>query len=64
MRKRRRKISLGEVSKKDFVAIAKILCSTGASRETKERLARYFAGENPWFDEGRFLKATSACGAR
>jgi hypothetical protein len=60
-RRRRRGIQLGEVSKKDFVAIAEILCETHASSATKERLASYFGSQNPRFDQDRFLRTTHAC---
>jgi hypothetical protein len=58
---RRRRINLGAVTKQDFVAIANILCSEGASARVKQRFADYFGSQNPRFDTGRFLKATNAC---
>ena len=61
-RRRRRRINLDGVSKSDFVAIAKILCSTGAPQETNKRLASYFGSQNPRFNEDRFLAATKVCG--
>lgn len=60
-RKRIKTEELGEVSKKDFVAIAEILCETDASRDTRDGLARYFKTQNPRFDRDRFLRATEAC---
>jgi hypothetical protein len=65
MATRRRKAptakELGEVTKRDFVAIAEILCETDASRETNDGLAAYFRSQNPRFDRERFLRATEAC---
>jgi len=52
---------LAEVTKRDFVAIAEILCETRASKETKGRLAEYFGSQNPRFDRERFLRATNNC---
>ena len=60
-RKRQKHFILGEVTKKDFVAIAKILCTEGVSQRTKERFARYFGSENSRFNESRFLAATNSC---
>jgi hypothetical protein len=51
----------GEVTKRDFTAIAKICCETDTPRETSERLAGYFRSQNPRFDRDRFLRATEAC---
>jgi hypothetical protein len=53
--------SLGEVSKKDFVAIAGILCEEKAATSLKERLAGYFKSQNSRFDTGRFMRATESC---
>ena len=52
---------LAEVSKKDFVAIAEILCLEKASTSLKESLASYFRSQNPRFDRERFLRATNTC---
>jgi hypothetical protein len=60
-RHRRRRINLGEVSKQDFIAIAKILCSERAPKALSQRFADYFGSQNPRFDEARFLKATQTC---
>jgi hypothetical protein len=60
-RRRRRRTILGGVSKSDFIAIAEILCSHGASTGLKEGFANYFKSHNPRFDRGRFLKATNSC---
>lgn len=60
-RTRTRTCNLGEVTKRDFTAIAKICCETDAPRETSERLAGYFKSQNPRFDRERFLRATEAC---
>jgi hypothetical protein len=52
---------LAEVTKRDFVAIATILCEEKASTGLKERLAGYFRSQNPRFDRERFLRATESC---
>jgi hypothetical protein len=49
------------VTKRDFIAIARICCETDAPRETSEQLASYFRSQNPRFDPERFLRATEAC---
>ena len=62
-KRRARTISgcLCEVSKKDFVAIAEILCEEKAATPLKERLAGYFRSQNPRFNTTRFLRATESC---
>jgi hypothetical protein len=60
-RKRRRVGPLGEVTKRDFVAIAEILCEKKASASLKTTLADYFRSQNPRFDRERFLRATTSC---
>ena len=52
---------LGEVTKKDFVAIAQILCTERASPSLKSRLAGYFKSQNARFDSERFMRATRNC---
>jgi len=52
---------LGEVTKRDFVAIAGILCEEKAATKLKERLAEYFRSQNARFDTGRFMRATESC---
>ena len=52
---------LGEVTKRDFVAIAEILCEEKATNKLKDRLAGYFRSQNARFDTDRFLTATRAC---
>jgi hypothetical protein len=52
---------LAEVTKRDFVAIAEILCIEKAPTRLKERMAGYFRSQNPRFDTQRFLKATNNC---
>jgi len=52
---------LGEVTKRDFVAIAEILCEEKATGKLKDRLAGYFRSQNSRFDTERFLTATRAC---
>lgn len=58
-RRRSRARTLGEVTKKDFIAIANVLCRTGADAPVVRGLASYFRSENPRFDEGRFAAAAS-----
>ncbi len=53
--------ALGEVAKRDFVAIAEILCEEKATGRLKDRLAGYFRSQNSRFDTDRFLTATRAC---
>ena len=57
----RRRTNLGEVTKRDFIAIAEILCAERASTAISSRLASYFKSQNPRFDAGRFVKATQSC---
>lgn len=58
-RRTRRKISLGAVSKGDFVAIAKILSSECAPARVVQRIADYFGNQNPRFATDKFLTAAS-----
>ena len=62
-RRRARTIAgqLAEVTKRDFVAIAEILCQERAGTPLKQRLAGYFKSQNPRFDTARFMRATTAC---
>lgn len=60
-RRRTRRTNLGEVTKQDFIAIAKILCTERAPASLSQRFAGYFGSQNPRFDEARFLKATQTC---
>jgi hypothetical protein len=55
---------LAEVTKRDFVAIAEILCEEKATTSLKERMASYFRSQNPRFDNERFMRATNACRTR
>jgi hypothetical protein len=53
------------LSKRHFVRIAEILkqyASVPAVQEIAQALAAFFAGENPQFDEKRFLRAAGAHG--
>lgn len=59
--KRRKRKTLGEVTKKDCQNIANILCEHGASTEMTSDLAHYFKSQNPRFDEGRFTHAVKSC---
>ena len=59
-RRTRRRVNLGEVTKKDFISIAKILSSECAPASVTERLADYFGSQNPRFAKGRFI-AAAAC---
>ena len=63
MRKRRslKRVNLGEVTKKDFVALSKILCRNSASPGLVDDLANYFGSQNPRFDKSRFVRATEKC---
>lgn len=60
-KRRRRPAMLQGVTKQDFVAIAEVLCTTGAPSETKHGIAGYFKSQNPRFDSSRFLAATMKC---
>ncbi len=62
-KRRRRRINLGEVTKADFIAIAKILSSECAPPPVTRRLADYFGSANPRFDSSRFM-AAAACKRR
>lgn len=62
MAKRRKSTGLAGVTKKDFIAIAKILCENGASSMIATEMALYFKSENPNFDNARFwTAATKGC---
>lgn len=70
MAKRRKKsrrsalaADLGDLTKKDFVGIAGILCKHDASPALTKAFAGYFKEENPRFDEGRFVAAVKSCKA-
>lgn len=52
---------LAEVTKKDFVAIASILCRHGVTSDVAGDFAAYFRSQNPRFDERRFVEATRKC---
>ena len=52
---------LAEVTKRDFVAIAEILCEEKAATNLKERLAYYFRSQYPRFDTERSMRATKTC---
>lgn len=60
-KRRRRRVNLGAVTKKDFMAMSKILCRNGASGGLVGDLADYFKSENPRFDRERFIRATEKC---
>lgn len=60
-KRRRRSSGLGEVTKKDFQAIATALCRNNASSGLVDDLTSYFASQNPRFDASRFQKATRTC---
>jgi hypothetical protein len=53
--------ALGAVTKKDFQAMARILCAHGASTSLAAAVASYFGSQNPRFDELRFIRATQTC---
>lgn len=67
MRKRRRSrglAGLGEVTKKDFVAIANLLCVHKAPAQLVDDFATYFKTQNQRFDIPRFVAATKSCRVR
>jgi hypothetical protein len=58
--------TLGEVTKRDFVALASILCKNGSTVGEKgyrllEDLNDYFQSQNPRFDRARFATAATKC---
>lgn len=64
MARRRRKKGLGrlgEVTKKDFVEIARILKFNSASCSLVQDFSSYFGSQNPRFDSARFIAATGRC---
>lgn len=61
-RKRTRR-SLGEVTKRDFVAIANILCTHKAPDALVHDMAVYFGGANPRFDYHQFVNHVEKCKA-
>jgi hypothetical protein len=58
---RRKHKTLGEPTKKDFIALADLLCNHRASTELIQGVASYFARQNPRFDLNRFVAATKSC---
>lgn len=56
-RKSRRSRGLGEVTKKDFVAIANILCRSKVKPSVIDSFNDYFGGQNLNFDRKRFTAA-------
>lgn len=60
-RSRRGLRGLGEPTKKDFQAMASILCQHRASSGLIGDIAGYFARQNSRFDAGRFVAATKTC---
>ncbi len=62
-RKRRTHSALlgGEVTKKDFVAIANMICAHGVPEGFTRALASYFGSQNPRFSQDRFVAATRKC---
>lgn len=52
---------LGEPTKQDFVAVAKIFCHRGASEGLVSDFADYFASQNPRFRRELFIGATKKC---
>lgn len=59
--RRRRSFKLKGVSKRDFVAIANVLCVNDASNRVVRGLGGYFKSQNPRFDESRFEHAATTC---
>ena len=62
-RRSRTRMNLGEVTKKDFIGIADVLCRNSASPAVVTGLAHYFGGGNARFDRARFIAATAKCRA-
>jgi hypothetical protein len=60
-KRRRRRNSLGEPTKKDFQAMADVLCRHGASDSLVGDIAHYFGSQNPRFRSDLFIRATKAC---
>ena len=60
-RRTRMRTNLGEVTKQDFVAIARIFCKRQVPAGAASDLADYFASQNPRFQRERFLAATRKC---
>lgn len=60
-RRRRRRASLGEPTKKDFIAAAGIFCAHKASPALVDDFVSYFRRQNPRFDAERFKRA-ARCG--
>ncbi len=60
-RRRSRKVNLGDVTQKDFIAFAKILKSEKAPCPLVRRIVEYFGSANPRFDEKRFMAAVGIC---
>lgn len=60
-KRRRRAVNLGAVTKKDFMALSKIMCHNGASESLIRGVADYFKEQNPRFDRERFVRATQKC---
>jgi len=60
-RRKRMRTNLGEVTKQDFVAIARIFCKRQVSEGVAHDLADYFAQQNPRFQRDRFIAATRKC---
>jgi hypothetical protein len=52
---------LGEPTKKDFEAMAGILCRRNADPELVHDIANYFGRQNPRFSADRFVAATRKC---
>lgn len=63
-KKRRKQRGLGEPTKKDFVALADLLCNHRVSSELVHGVANYFARQNPRFDTSRFVSAANSCKRR
>lgn len=60
-RARRHSTMLGEPTKKDFEAMASILCRRNADPELVHDIANYFGRQNPRFSADRFVAATRKC---
>jgi len=62
-KRKRTRSTLGATSKKDYVAIAGILCRNSASPALVKDMADYLGAENPLFKHGTFV-AHAKCYAK
>lgn len=60
-RRKRRSALFGEVTKRDFQALAAIFCEYSVPAAAVAKVSGYFKTQNPRFDEERFKRATQTC---